>query len=515
MPENLKFKMTSDKLIRMVADLVIVNTALCLALILRFLWLVVFERQGDASVLFFDFLYAFVNVAVVVSALSLLIFSLSGFYSYGRAYQSRYKSLVIVQAVSLSYLSFGALTYFTNKFLYLPRSAYIMAWVFTIVLIVSSRLWSVLIFRMKNNVSKTLLNEDIDRVLVIGGGGYIGSALLAKLLEQGYKVRLLDLLMYGTDPIKESLDHPNLEIEQADFRQIDKVVQAMRGVQAVIHLGAIVGDPACAYDEKLTVEINHVATKMIAEVAKGCGVRRFIFASTCSVYGAGSEILNEHSVLRPVSLYAESKIASEKVLLEMADQEFSPTMMRFGTIYGFSGRVRFDLVVNLLTAKALLDKKITVFGGDQWRPFVHVDDAALAVLLALKAPRVNVHNETFNVGSNGQNYTIDQIGELIKANTEGAEIVQIESDGDRRDYRVNFDKISRVLGFQPNWTVEKGIEQVKKAINEGNVENYQDPKYSNLKFMREGSSDLIHSFTEEWISRNGYEIPEKTNNFNC
>ncbi len=228
--------------------------------------------------------------------------------------------------------------------------------------------------------------NDTKHVLVIGGGGYIGSALLPKLLDSGYHVRLLDLLLFGTEPIADVLDHPNLEIVQADFRQVDEVVAAVRGMDTLIHLGAIVGDPACALDEELTIEVNLMATRMIAEVAKGSGVKRFIFASTCSVYGASDEILDERSALNPVSLYARSKIASEKVLRKMADDRFAPVILRFGTIYGLSGRTRFDLVVNLLAAKALIDKQITVFDGDQWRPFVHVDDAAQAVFKVLEAP---------------------------------------------------------------------------------------------------------------------------------
>ena len=158
----------------------------------------------------------------------------------------------------------------------------------------------------------------VRRVLVIGGGGYIGSALLPKLLDAGYHVRLLDLLLYSTEPIQDVLSHPDLEVIQADFRQVDRVVEAMQDVDAVIHLGAIVGDPACALDEELTIEVNLMATRMIAEVAKGSGINRFIFASTCSVYGASDELLDEYSALNPVSLYARSKIASEQVLKNLA-----------------------------------------------------------------------------------------------------------------------------------------------------------------------------------------------------
>jgi nucleoside-diphosphate-sugar epimerase len=325
-------------------------------------------------------------------------------------------------------------------------------------------------------------------VLVIGGAGYIGSALLPKLLSRGYKVRLLDLMLFGVEPIAEVLNHPNLELIRADFRQVDRVVGAMEGIDTVIHLGAIVGDPACALDEPLTVEINLTATRMIAEAAKGSRVKRFIFASTCSVYGASDDELDEGSTLNPVSLYARTKIASEIVLRNLAEERFSPVILRFGTVYGLSGRTRFDLVVNLLAAKAVLEDQITVFGGDQWRPFVHVDDAALALLKALEAPREAVHNQVFNVGSNEQNYTIEQVAEIIHGIVPTARIVNMGLDGDRRNYRVRFDKARRVLGYTPVFTVERGVRQVVTAIKGGRVVNYRDAKYSNVKHLAEARS---------------------------
>jgi len=325
------------------------------------------------------------------------------------------------------------------------------------------------------------------KILVTGGAGYIGSALLPKLLDKGYHVRLLDLLLFGTEPIAGLMSHPELEIVQADFRQVEKVVDAVRDMDAVIHLGAIVGDPACALDEELTIEVNLIATRMIAEVAKGSGVQRVIFASTCSVYGASDQLLDEHSVLNPVSLYARSKIASEKVLRRLADDYFTPVILRFGTIYGLSGRTRFDLVINLLTAKAVVEGQIPVFGGDQWRPFVHVDDAALAVLKALEAPRAQVYDQIFNVGSDAQNYTIQQIGELIHGRVPTAQVISKGSDTDRRNYRVRFNKIRNILGFVPQRTVEEGVQEVIEAIRSGQVRDYRDAKYSNVKFMGDES----------------------------
>lgn len=321
------------------------------------------------------------------------------------------------------------------------------------------------------------------RILITGGAGYIGSALLPKLLSRGYQVRLLDVLLFGSAPIADVLTHPNLEIIHADFRQIDRVVEAMRRVDAVIHLGAIVGDPACALNEETTVEVNLLATRAIAEIAKGCGVSSFIFASTCSVYGASDDLLDESSPLNPVSLYARSKIAAERVLRLLADDRFAPTILRFGTVYGLSGRIRFDLVINLLTAKAILDQRITVFGGSQWRPFVHVEDVARAILAALEAPPAWVRYQTFNVGSNRQNYTIQQVAEMIHDIVPAAVLTGAGSDTDRRNYRVNFSKIQSRLGFEPHWDIAGGVRQVIDAIARGQVTSYEDPQHSNVKYL--------------------------------
>jgi nucleoside-diphosphate-sugar epimerase len=195
--------------------------------------------------------------------------------------------------------------------------------------------------------------------------------------------------------------------------------------------------------------------------------------------------LDERSELNPVSLYARSKIASEKVLLKMADESFAPVILRLGTVYGLSGRTRFDLVVNLLTAKAVVDGQITIFGGDQWRPFLHVDDAALALLQALEAPLPAVRDQVFNVGSNEQNYTIRQIGEIIHGIVPAAEVVPVNTDYDPRNYWVSFDKARKTLGFTPQWSVEQGAQQVIQAIQSGKVQDYKDAKYSNVKFYTE------------------------------
>ena len=485
------------KVLMGLADAMLINVAVLTSIAIR---LVKFVMTGDDAnkADYKNFLWnniiGYRSSAFRLTLVCLIVFSLSGFYSYGRTYRGRYKALVVTHAVSLAYLLYGLLSYFISG-TGLQLGTYLYAWFVSIVLLVGSRLWSSLWSNMVRAEPHSFKQTDEDKaqkVLLVGGAGYIGSALLPMLLEKGYHVRLLDLFLYGAEPIRDFLHHPRLEIMRADFRQVDKVVEATKNMDAVIHLGAIVGDPACALNEDLTIEVNLMATRMIAEVAKGSGVSRFIFASTCSVYGACDEVLDEHSELNPVSLYARSKIASERVLLSLSDSNFAPTVLRFGTIYGLSGRTRFDLVVNLLTAKALVEGQITIRGGDQWRPFVHVHDAALAVFKTLEAPFPLVKNQTFNVGSNEQNYTIYQIGKIINQFVPAAQIVDQGADADRRNYRVNFNKIRDILRFAPTWGVEEGVAQVIEAIKSGKIKDYRDPRYSNVKFLgNERASRLV------------------------
>jgi len=477
--------------VRIVADAIIVGMALLVSLTAQFLWMTLVEgRALPQQALLAGLLHVYLSSLWALVLISLGVYAWSGFYTGGRTYRRHYKAKVIMRAVSVSYVLFVLWAFIFPQMPVLPRATLVLAWLLTLVFTGVARLWPMgwkVIKRVEQYLySHEVVDGKIKNVLVIGGAGYIGSALLPKLLDKGYHVRLLDLLLFGTEPIADVIGHPELEIVQADFRQVEKVVDAMRDIDAVIHLGAIVGDPACALDEELTIEVNLIATRMIAEVAKGSGVHRLIFASTCSVYGASDQLLDEHSALNPVSLYARSKIASEKVLRKMAGH-FTPVILRFGTIYGLSGRTRFDLVVNLLAAKAVVDGQIPVFGGEQWRPFVHVDDAALAVLKALEAPRAVVYNQIFNVGSDEQNYTIQQIGEIVHHQVPTSALICKGSDTDQRNYRVSFGKIRNVLGFVPQRSVADGVQEVIEAIQSGKVKDYRDAQYSNVKFLSDES----------------------------
>ena len=474
--------------VRVLADVMLVSGSLLLAILFRFAWSVLANEMSTTEMR--PALLQLVNWLVFnaweIVVLSVSLLAVFGVYSHTRFYQGRYKLVAITTAILLAYLIFALTSFVLNDEHAVSLNVLLLAAVLNIASLSVVRLWPAtwsVLNRVENKLVDTPPNGPIKHVLVVGGAGYVGSALLPKLLDRGYRVRLLDTFLFGTEPIQDYLKHPNLELVQADFRQVDVVVEAMRGIDAVVHLGAIVGDPACALDEDLTIEINLSAARTVAEIAKGEGVKHFVFASTCSVYGASDALLNENSQLNPVSLYAQSKIAAERVLAQMSDGRFAPTILRFGTIYGLSGRTRFDLVVNLLTAKAVVDGVITVMGGDQWRPFVHVSDAALAVLKALEAPLVSVRGQIFNVGSNAQNYTIEGAAQVIYQMVPSAKLMDMGSDGDRRNYRVSFDKISKVLGYQPEWTLERGVGQVIEAIRSGKVRDYKDMRYSNVKFM--------------------------------
>jgi len=322
-------------------------------------------------------------------------------------------------------------------------------------------------------------------ILVTGGAGYIGSRLVRDLLGRGYHVRVLDNLLYGGDSITDLAGHPRFELMVDDFRRLLAVETAVRSVDAVVHLGAIVGDPACAIDPDFTIQTNLAATQLLVDQAKMAGVRRFVLASTCSVYGASDDELDERSALHPVSLYANTKIAAEEALAAVRDDALGWTVLRFATVYGKSNRPRFDLVVNLLTAKAVTEGRITIHGGEQWRPFVHVDDISRSIVLALEAPADLVSGETFNVGSTDENYQLSKIGELIAELVPSAEVVTNAQIHDHRNYYVNFDKLRDRLGFQPAHTVRSGIAEVVDLVTLGHIGSYQDARYSNHRFLTE------------------------------
>jgi len=320
-------------------------------------------------------------------------------------------------------------------------------------------------------------------ILVTGGAGYVGSWLVRRLLERNYRVRLLDNFLYGSQGLRDLAGHPHLEIIEGDISRLGTVTRAVKGVRSVIALAALVGDAACELDPEETIAINYESIRILADVCRRQGVDRLVLASTCSVYGANPDLLlNEGSSLNPVSLYARTRLQAEEVLMRHSEH-FSVVILRLATVFGLSARMRFDLLVNTLTLQAMLNRRIVVFGGEQWRPNLHVQDAADAFAMAVEVSDEKAHKGIFNVGSNQNNYTILQIANLVKKRVPKAKL-EIKADAtDRRDYRVSFDKIQYVLGFQPRFTVEDGISEIVGALDGGLIVDPTAEIYHNYRYL--------------------------------
>lgn len=333
---------------------------------------------------------------------------------------------------------------------------------------------------------KNLASVAVNRggpVVVIGGAGYIGSHTVELLLKAGYKVRVLDKLMYGRQSLEPFLGNPHVELIEGDVTDITKLTRAVNGASAIIHLAGLVGDPACAVDSEFTRHTNIVATRMAKDVAQSLGVYRFIFASSCSVYGISEKEVSETDDLNPVSLYAQTKIDSERELLASGRDDFFVTVLRFATVFGHSRRPRFDLVANLFTAQAMIDGLITVIGPHQWRPFVHVRDLARAIVMVLGADPMVVQSQIYNVGDPRLNMTILQLAELVRSVAARHREVRIsvkEDLADHRNYAVSFDKIRSQLGFQASVQLEQGIREMAESFLSGRYQHYRDPLYSNV-----------------------------------
>jgi len=319
-------------------------------------------------------------------------------------------------------------------------------------------------------------------VLVVGGAGYLGSVLVRKLLQTERRVRVLDSFIYGKRSLQPLEGHRNLEILEGDFRNIETVVSSLKDIDAVVLLAAVVGDPAAQHRPEQTIETNILAAQALAFACKLHCISRFVFASTCSVYGRTDRVLDEKSPLNPVSLYARSKIFSEKCILDLAGDNFSPTILRMGTLYGYSPRMRFDLVVNTMSMKAHVEKRIQVFGGNQWRPLLHVEDAADAFVRCLDAPLERIGNQIFNVGSNEQNYQIIEIAGLIGKALRKVKIEVEDAQLDARDYQVSFDKIRRALGFKAGETIPRAAKRIDRELSLGNLRNPYAKVYYNHYF---------------------------------
>lgn len=322
-----------------------------------------------------------------------------------------------------------------------------------------------------------------EQVLVSGGAGYIGSVLVRLLLEKGYRVRVLDNLMFGGVPIIDLLNNEDFEFMKGDVRNPDDVRRAMQGMDHVVHLAAIVGDPACAKQPELAREVNLDGSKRMYDMANELGLKRFVFASTCSNYGKMSDpesYVDEESVLAPVSLYAETKVAVEQYLLSQPKTNpCKPTSLRFSTVYGLSPRPRFDLTVNEFTKELALGRELVVFGEQFWRPYCHVVDLCRSVLAVLDAEEEKVAFDVFNVGDTSENYQKQMIVDEILKQLPGSAIRYVSKNEDPRDYRVTFEKIRERLGFKISKTVPDGIRQIIQVVQDGFIPNPDANEFRN------------------------------------
>lgn len=327
------------------------------------------------------------------------------------------------------------------------------------------------------------MNTREQTILVTGGAGYLGSTLVPQLLADGHVVRVLDSLRFGGRSLLGVWGHPRFELLKADIREADVVRVAVENVDAVVHLAAIVGDPACARAPDEAREINLEASLQLLDASRAAGAARFVFASTCSNYGRMSDpnrLLDESAELRPLSLYAETKVSFERVLLDPAQTgTICATPLRFATIFGVSPRMRLDLTVNEFTYELLTRRHLVVFGEQFWRPYVHVHDAAAAIRLTLAAPAELVRGQVFNVGASHQNFRKQQIVDLIRRRIPGTTVEYVHVDQDPRDYRVSFAKIRDRLAFQTTRSVEEGVAEVARLVKQGVLFDASDATYRN------------------------------------
>jgi nucleoside-diphosphate-sugar epimerase len=308
-----------------------------------------------------------------------------------------------------------------------------------------------------------------DRVLITGGSGYIGAVLAGELLAAGFEVRVLDALLHGQEAIAAEQRGNGVEVIRGDVRDPAVRAKGLAGAMAVVHLAAIVGDPACARDPELSNAVNVQATRAVLEGASVRGVQRFVFASTCSNYGRMADPtipIAEDGALRPVSLYAEQKVEMEQLTLGFRSPAMSTTCLRFATVYGVAPRMRFDLTVNEFTRDLWADRTLEVFGEQFWRPYIHVRDAARAIRAVLEAPVEKVTGRVFNAGSSSENYRKLDLIEEVRKQIDRGTVAYVHRDEDPRDYKVTFDKIRTELGFRTLMTVPDGISEVISALEE-------------------------------------------------
>ena len=324
----------------------------------------------------------------------------------------------------------------------------------------------------------------MSNILVTGGCGYIGSRLVEELLnKQENKVVVLDSGIFGFDSLSEFLYSERFKLVKGDIRIKEDILKSLNQIDTIIHLASLVGEPSCVVDKDIAYDINVRGTRNLVECAVKKGVKNFIFASSCSVYGFGKDKFDEHSIPNPVDYYAELKLLSEKDLLNYKDK-LNIIILRFCTVFGLSRRMRFDLAVNVMTASALNNGVINVYGGQQERPFIHCGDVARAINLLFEERCKNKYTdngiEVFNVGNNSENYNLTEVASIISKATGNTKVNLDGLKEDNRSYSVSFDKIEQ-LGFSSQKSIEVGVEEIANSMKSGLINNPFCDIYSNVK----------------------------------
>ena len=326
-------------------------------------------------------------------------------------------------------------------------------------------------------------NTKSGRILLTGGAGYIGSVLARQLLQENYSVRVFDSLLHGGKALTSFFSHPEFEFIRGDIRNSEEVKKAMNGVDQVVHLAAIVGDFACKKFKTDAETTNIKGSEILRDEAINAGVKKFVFASTCSNYGLmkkSTGALDELTTLSPQSEYAKQKTGFEKILLESAQKKMKTVILRFATAYGLSARMRFDLSVNHFTRDLGSGKKLEISGSKTWRPYCHVEDLAKAVILVLRANELDEMSPVFNVGNSKENYSKEMlVKEILRRAPSGKVDFLEESGNDLRNYFVDFSRIRMELGFKNQFTVPDGISEVLRLVQSGLIPDLYAPEFEN------------------------------------
>lgn len=333
------------------------------------------------------------------------------------------------------------------------------------------------------------MDNSTKKVLVVGGAGYVGCVLVPELLERGYAVKVFDRLYYGDQGLKDIRDR--IELEVGDIRTMTPAT--LQDVAAVINLSGLSNDPTAEYNPKANYEMNTAATEKLARLCKAAGVKRYVFASSCSIYdiGEGNDekdvLLDENSPVDPKAAYSRSKFEAERILLSLMDDNFCPVILRKGTVYGFSPRMRYDLVVNTFIKDAFIRGALTPFsGGEMWRPMVDVRDAAKAYIMCLQAPEEKVAGQIFNVVH--RNFRISELALRVREGLRQADVKADITPDYRykgvRNYRVSGKKMERILDYRPTVSVEESVVDMVDRIRRFAYTDFDNPRYYNIRWMK-------------------------------